>query len=78
MPYLGPGPIRPPVPLEGMDELQREEAAREAEREDDYDEMRDEPSSGGQGKWLVILLVVLGIAGLVALLYWGLSFFYGL
>ena len=41
-------------------------ANREAE---DGDEMRDEPASTGSGRWLVILLGFLGIAGLFILLY---------
>jgi hypothetical protein len=43
---------------------------RDARLEEDYDEMRDDPAFQGRGAWLTILLIVLGIAALVLLLYW--------
>ncbi len=74
MPYLGPG-AGPTAPDVIADEQGRAEAVHEAEMEDDYDEMRDEASAVGRGRWFVILLIGLGILALVVLLYEGLLFF---
>jgi hypothetical protein len=46
---------------------------RETERQrdsiDDPDDLRDDPAWVGHGGWLVVLLGILGIAGLFILLY---------
>ncbi len=73
MPYLGPGATHPPLDVIA-DQQRHTQAVQAAETEDDYDQVRDEASSVGRGRWLVILLVTLGILGLVALLYAGLLF----
>ncbi len=74
MPYLGPGATHPPLDVIA-DQERYAQANREMETEDDYDQIRDEASSFGRGRWLVLLLVGLGILALIIILYEGLAFF---
>jgi hypothetical protein len=52
------------------DQEDHAELVHEMQADSDYDEIRDESSALGRGKWLVILLTVLGVVGLVLLAYW--------
>ena len=49
---------------------QEEHAELVQEMRADSNEMRDESSAMDRGKWLVVLLLVLGIIGLFVLGYW--------
>jgi hypothetical protein len=69
-------PQMPPGNADGvlMRSMRSEEGEAAAEASDDADAMRDERSPVGRGKWLALLLGMLGIVALVLLYVWILGF----
>jgi hypothetical protein len=65
MPY---GPLSP-APELVLREARDREAKRARGSVDDLDQLRDDSTSTGHGGWLVVLVALLGIAGLLILLY---------
>jgi hypothetical protein len=59
----------PPVPEKILEEQEAREVERESRSVDDLDDLRDDPALVGHGGWLVVLLGILGIAGLFIFLY---------
>lgn len=50
-------------------EEERAERVHDAEIEEDYDEMRDNPAATGKGRWLVYFLVAVALGALLLVVY---------
>jgi len=57
-----------------LDQEDHAELVHEMESDADTDEIRDGSGALGRGKWLVILLAILGVVGMLLLAYWIVTF----
>lgn len=69
-------PQMPPGNADGvlMRSMRSADVEAAGQSSDDVDAMRDSPSSVGHGKWLAVVLGVLGVVALVLLYVWILGF----